>query len=253
MLPVTNPEGAAPAIGSVAQLWRYPISSAGGEKLESADLDTNGIAGDRLWGLADLESNAVANPSERRWRRTPEIGARTASEGLEVRMPGEDWRPADTPQARAALTRHFGFAVGIRPHPPFAMEADAESVAPRYRRANLHILTTASMEALGALIPAGSVVDARRFRPNLVVRTTDGLSGLVEHDWVGRDLAIGGAVVRVAEPCSRCAFTTLAQGDLPFDRSILSAIVSHGGGGFGVYCTVLEPHRIGAGDPVTLL
>jgi uncharacterized protein YcbX len=126
-------------------------------------------------------------------------------------------------------------------------------VAPRYRRAHLHILTTASMEALRALLPPDSIVDVRRFRPNLVVRTGDRLKGLVEHGWVDRDLAIGDTVVRIVEPCSRCAFTTLAQGDLPFDKAIMGAIVRHGGGGFGVNCTILEGHRISLGDSVDLL
>ena len=241
------------AIGSVSQIWRYPVSSAGGEELQSAELDANGITGDRLWGLADLGSNAVANPPERRWRSAPEIAARTGPDRLEIRVPGADWRPADTPEAEADLARHFGFPVGIRRHVPFGTEGDSASVAPRYRRAHLHILTTASMEALRAVLPPGSIVDVRRFRPNLLVRTGDGLKGLVEHEWVGRNLAIGRTVVRVVEPCSRCAFTTLAQGDLPFDKAVLGAIARHGGGGFGVNCTILEGHRISLGDSLELL
>ena len=58
-------------VGTVSQIWRYPISSTGGETLESAALDGQGIAGDRLWGLADLQSDGVAQPTERRWRGAP--------------------------------------------------------------------------------------------------------------------------------------------------------------------------------------
>lgn len=168
-------------------------------------------------------------------------------------MPGEGWRPAEGHETDAALTRYIGFPAGLRRHRAFGTDGDAESVAPRYRRANLHILTTASMDALRALLPPGSLVDVRRFRPNLVLRTPDCLTGLVEREWVGRDLRVGQAIVRIVEPCSRCAFTSLAQCDLPFDRGILGAIARYGDGGFGVNCTILEPHDIFVRDTVHLL
>jgi hypothetical protein len=60
-------------------------------------------------------------------------------------------------------------------------------------------------------------------------------------------------VLRVSEPCERCAFTTLAQGDLPFQREILSGIVQHGGGGFGVLCAIVEGADVTVGDPVRLI
>jgi uncharacterized protein YcbX len=92
----------------------------------------------------------------------------------------------------------------------------------------------------------------RRFRPNIVVATPDGIEGFAEMDWVGREIAIGVAVLRVTEPCARCAFTTLAQADLAFDKAILGAIARHGGG-FGVLCTIVESHPIAVGDAVRLL
>ena len=32
----------------VAELWRYPVKSLGGERLDRADVSANGIAGDRI-------------------------------------------------------------------------------------------------------------------------------------------------------------------------------------------------------------
>jgi uncharacterized protein YcbX len=64
-------------LGIVSQIWRYPVSSLGGEQLRSAALDPAGIAGDRRWGVVDAATNAVANPPERRWRTVPEVMARS--------------------------------------------------------------------------------------------------------------------------------------------------------------------------------
>ena len=35
----------------VVELWRYPVKSMGGERLEVADIDEWGITGDRQWAV----------------------------------------------------------------------------------------------------------------------------------------------------------------------------------------------------------
>lgn len=236
-------------LGTVSQIWRYPVSSLGGEQLTAAALDAAGIAGDRCWGVVDAASNAVAKPPERRWRTIADIVARSGAEVPEIRTPGGEWFSVGSPEAEAALSTHFGFPAAIRRYVPFEAEGTAEAVAPRYRRAQIHVLTTASMRALRNRVPTGIIVDPRRFRPNLVVDTPDGIEGFAEAEWIGQSIAIGRTVLRVSEPCERCAFTTLAQGDLPFQKDILSGIVRHGGG-FGVLCAILEGREVAIGDPV---
>src|SRR5215207_3417554 len=119
-------------VGIVSEIWRYPVSSLGGERLPSAALDGDGIAGDRRWGIADAESDAVARPSERRWRSTPQVEAREVADGLEIRVPGDDWRAAPGSDAAAALTRHFGFPAEVRRHVPFGAGHSPNTIAPRY-------------------------------------------------------------------------------------------------------------------------
>ena len=40
-------------VGSVAQLWRYPVKSMMGETVGEAAVDANGVAGDRGWAVRD--------------------------------------------------------------------------------------------------------------------------------------------------------------------------------------------------------
>ncbi|MDX3978847.1 MOSC domain-containing protein [Shinella sp.] len=231
--------------GTASELWRYPVSSLTGERLETADLDDTGIAGDRLWGLFDADSAAVAAPeSERRWRPVPGLRSRIGADGPEISQDGTTWHAVPSPPADKTASDHLGFPVRFR---SFG-EADA---APRYDRGHLHILTTASLARLQALLPA-AIIDTRRFRPNILVETDENDVDFVEQSLIGKALRIGAATVDITEPCTRCAFTALGQPGIPFDKDVLHTIARHGGGGFGVLAKVLSPGRISRGDAVTL-
>lgn len=232
-------------VGTICELWRYPVSSLTGEKLDAVDLDGTGVAGDRQWGLFDAGSADVAAPeSERRWRPVPGLRSRMAAEGPQVSRDGAVWHAVPSPDADRAASEHLDFPVRFR---RFG-EADA---APRYDRGHLHILTTGSLARLQALLPM-AVIDTRRFRPNILVETAAGDVDFVEQRLIGKRLTIGDAVVEITEPCTRCAFTALGQPDLPFDKDVLHAIAKHGGGGFGVLAKVVTARRIASGDAVSV-
>lgn len=46
-------------VGTVSQLWRYPVKSMGGEMVDSSVLDQRALHGDRMWAVRDLELDAV--------------------------------------------------------------------------------------------------------------------------------------------------------------------------------------------------
>ena len=60
-------------IGEVAQLWRYPVKSLGGEQVERAEVGRRGVQGDRLWAVRDLQGDITASA-----RRLPVLLAATA-------------------------------------------------------------------------------------------------------------------------------------------------------------------------------
>ena len=107
------------------------------------------------------------------------------------------------------------------------------------------------MAALQNILP-DAMIDARRFRCNLVLETHAGAE-TIEQGWLGKRLAIGDAVLVGSEPCVRCAFTSIAQEpDVPFDKRVHTAISQKLDGNLGIYCKVVVPGRISAGDDVRL-
>src|SRR5205823_1750721 len=67
------------------------------------------------------------------------------------------------------------------------------------------LLGTGSLAALGAAAGVDEPVDPRRFR------MTFGIEGLAPHEedgWIGREVRLGGALLRVGGNVGRCAFTT---------------------------------------------
>jgi uncharacterized protein len=116
----------------------------------------------------------------------------------------------------------------------------------------INVLTTASLEAMSRVNP-GAVWDVRRFRPNFLIKTENGLEGLIESTWAGRTLRIGTAELKCEIPCARCGMTTHAQKDLPKDTSVLRSIVKEANQNMGVYASVLRSGRVREGDEVDLL
>ena len=52
-------------IGTLAEIWRYPVKSMGGERVQATFLKPRGVAGDRCWTVIDSERKEIANA--KRW------------------------------------------------------------------------------------------------------------------------------------------------------------------------------------------
>ena len=46
-------------VGTIQEIWRYPVKSMGGEKLPSVHLNKNGLAGDRCWAVMNGQTNEI--------------------------------------------------------------------------------------------------------------------------------------------------------------------------------------------------
>ncbi len=255
-------------VGHVAGVWRYPVKSMQGERLERSALGPGGLEGDRRFAVIDAETGRVASAKNtRKWAGLLDLRAELRDGVLVVTLPGGSELRMGRDDLDGALSDRLGRPVALRDAPPAfaAIEVQWPDVAglPNagteaveglpaggfFDLAPLHLLTTASLRRLRELAPA-SDFDPRRFRPNVVVETLSTVSGFVEAGWVGRTVVIGGAPLSVTAPCSRCVMTTLAQPGLPADQQVLRAAVAHNAAAVGVYASTDRAGSLAVGQPV---
>lgn len=241
-------------IGHVAELWRYPASSLGGEALPALAFGHDGADGDRRYGLIDAGDGEIARPDRLpKWHRVPRIMARLDdARRLEVRTPGGEWLAAPGAASQRAISDYLGFAAAILPFEGETPEGyDGAHTRARYEKAPVHLLTTASLARLKALHPEG-IPDRRRFRPSILIDMPDVEGSFPETEWIGRSLSIGDLELTIVEPCRRCGFTIISQEGIPDDPGILRTLVRHNAHNIGVYCRVEKPARLRIGDAMRL-
>ena len=269
--------------GSVVGLWRYPVKSMMGEELNAAEVTDRGLVGDRQFAVVDASTGKVAGAKNpRKWGNffdfraayveAPQRGSKLPA--VRLTLPDGTVVTSEQPDLAQVLSRALGREVAFAEaqHEGESSGAQAEEYWPDmegldYRDtvtewelpagtffdlAVVHLLTTATIERLRALYPAGRF-EVRRFRPNIVVSSGPDAQGFVENDWIDRTIAIGDEVrLRITGPCPRCVMTTLPQGDLPKDAGILRTAAQHNHATVGVYAAVTAGGAIRRGDPVTL-
>jgi uncharacterized protein len=261
--------------GSVVSVRRYPVKSMLGEALNAADVTERGLLGDRVFGLVDAADGKVASAKNpRKWPRLFDFRAAFTAAArpgaplptIRITLPGGAVTDSTQEDCDRLLSEALGRPVRLetRALPAPVLEEywpDIEGMAHReavtdeatladtfFDLAFVHLLTTATLDRLRDLYPAGRF-EASRFRPNLVVDT--GADGFAENDWIGRTVVIGEQVrLKITRPCGRCVMTTLAQDDLPRDVGILCTAVQHNHGNVGVYAEVLRGGAIRRGDEV---
>ncbi|MFC5720052.1 MOSC domain-containing protein [Streptomyces gamaensis] len=227
-------------VGTVAQVWRYPVKSMGGERLPAVTLTDRGLEGDRGFAVLDVASGKIL--SAKKERRLLLASARTCPDnGVLVRLPGGTELEAGDPRLDQCLSGWLGRASRlVRPLPgqralfeKVLDDEDEEANGATKELATqpgvffdtksaLHVLTTASLRAAHRLYPEGDW-DVRRFRPNLLVDTAGtgtGDEGFPEEAWPGGTLTLGEATAWVRKATPRCSMTTRPQGTLPEDRGI---------------------------------
>ena len=277
--------------GTVKALWRYPVKSMAGTKLDEAQVTESGILGDRAYAVIDRSSGRVGSAkTPKKWAELMALAAdfvRAAQgparrsrpvrilwpDGTAVASDGgdPDTRLSETLGRPVTLTTERPEAPSLERLDPLAEEETIVDIgelmmAGRFSDyAALHLITTATMARLAELRPE-SAFNARRFRPNVTIATPEGEQGFVENDWVGRELAIGDEVrLRISDPTPRCSVPTLAQQDLAKDPQVLRTIVEHNtlslspcstanrSRAQGVYAFVIQGGMVKRGDAVRVV
>ena len=215
---------------TLSGLYVYPIKSCAGISLQSADLSATGLRHDRRWMLVDETGEFM---SQRAHPRMALISIRLSAEHLIASAPGmPDLEIPLYPQAGDSIQvsvwgdTNRGTLVAeeadrlfsefldfpcrlvhkpdddVRPVDSFYAE-DGDQVGFADGFAFL-LISEASLEDLNTRLE--DPLPMNRFRPNFVVR---GCGPYAEDGW--SRLRIGSVPFRVAEPCPRCAITTVDQ------------------------------------------
>lgn len=233
-------------VGVIREINRYPVKSFAGEQLEACDIDSSGVAGDRVCSFHDerkqgwkrfVTARNLPNMLTYQARyRNGEVAV-TAADGRAFRWDG---------QLLAEIQSQTPIPVSLsdlkQPHPENSSLLSVDE-------ASILIVADGSLKKLGELW--GQEVDQRRFRGNFVIALND--ESLFEGDWIGQRLRIGEAELQVNKLCERCIMTTMDPDTAEKTPSLLKIVYKELGLHFGVYASVIRTGRISAGDEVYLL
>lgn len=209
----------------VAELWRYPVKSMGGERLDHARLDALGLEGDRVVHVEDAHGRVITartHPQLLGRRATLDASGEPVVDGVPWTESGARRPVVDIVGPGARLVR--------------------DDTADRFDVLPLLVATDGAIEAFGH--------DGRRLRPNLVI---GGVVGLDERSWPGSCLRIRDVVIGVQDLRGRCVMTTFDPDTLEQDPRVLRRIAQKFGGKLALNCYVVRGGEIRIDDPVELV
>ena len=233
-------------VGTVAQVWRYPVKSFQGEPVDSLDLAPGGAVGDRTLAVVDPAAGKVL--SAKRYADLLMASARLDERPASwSRCPTAASTPPTTPASTRPLSDWLGLDVRLEPPPVdgvFPMEmytgmSDEDSPVFDWPGppgtwldlADAHWLTTASLAAIAGAHPGGEW-DVRRFRPTALIETDRGRASPRRRGPRSRS-ARSARDVLMATP--RCSMPSRAQPGLARDKAIGTTIRDANSNNLGVY------------------
>jgi uncharacterized protein YcbX len=109
--------------GRITEIWRYPVKSMGGERIEEAALTEKGVPGDRAWAVRDEMRGGIRGAKKipalmrcsARYASAPGPGRAPAPE---IGLPGGETLLADAPDANERVSAAVGTKVTLWPLRP---------------------------------------------------------------------------------------------------------------------------------------
>ena len=236
-------------IGEIEAIFRYPVKSMRGEPLVAATLGWHGLEGDRRLAFRRLDERGgfpwlTASKLPDLILFTPQQREDANGQALptHVRTPEGDEMPLFGEALAAEVGRRYGA--------PVEMMQLKHGI---FDDASISVITSATVGEIGRL--AGRSADVRRFRPNIVVRSTRAVP-FEEDEWLGGVLMFGKAddapAVTVTMRDARCAMVNIdPDGGSPAPE-VLKAVVRANQNNAGIYATVTRIGRLAVGQPIVL-
>jgi uncharacterized protein YcbX len=233
-------------IGRIDAIFRYPVKSMAGERLEAADLGWHGIDGDRRFAFRRTRDRSgfpwlTASKLPDLLRFTP-LAREPEHAPTHVRTPDG--------QEMAVLGEELAAEVERRHGAPVQMTELRHGI---FDEASVSVISAETVHEIGTT--AGTAPDVRRFRPNIVIRLLE--PGPFQEDrWVGGALIFGevglGPSLSVTMRDERCSMVNLDPDSASSAPEVLKAIVRMNQNHAGVYAAVTRTGRVAVGQTVRL-
>lgn len=249
---------------NVAALWRHPIKSHGRETLNAVTLSAGQtMPWDRHWAVTHERSKFAQDAPEWIHCRNFMTGASTPGlagiwaqyddiSGLMHLRHDDIGEISFDPDNHDDMAR---FVVWVAPLCPADRFQPTGIVKAPQRGmtdtdfASISIMTHASHNAVTERL--GHPLELERWRGNIWL---DGAKPWQEFEWLGKDVQIGDAVLRIISPIERCKHTMANPHTGQRDTDTLTALRDGWGHqNFGVYATVLKGGKIATNDKLQVI
>jgi uncharacterized protein YcbX len=236
-------------LGQVEAIFRYPVKSMGGERLDAATLGWHGLEGDRRLAFRRLDDRSGFP-----WlsaSRLPDLllfaphrpdGSAQDDLPTHVRTPDGEAMPV--------LGEDLAAEIGRRHKAPVQMMQMKHGI---FDDASISVIASDTVDEISRL--AGQSPDVRRFRPNVLVRLLR--SGAFQEDeWLGGVLSFGeghdAPAITVTMRDVRCSMVNLDPDTARSAPEVLKAVVRANHNNAGIYGTVTRTGRLVVGQTIFL-
>ena len=235
-------------IGHVEAIFRYPVKSMGGERLEVAELGWHGLDGDRR-----LAFRRIDDRSGFPWLSATKLPdlllfAPHRGNGAQGDLPTHIRTPDG--EEMPVFGEDLAKEVGRRHGAPVQMMQMNHGI---FDEASISVIASDTVREIGRL--AGRTADVRRFRPNVVVRLLRSVP-FQEDEWVGGVLSFGDGddapAITVTMRDDRCSMVNLDPDSASVASELLKAVVRRNQNTAGVYGAVTRIGRLVVGQTILL-
>jgi uncharacterized protein len=236
-------------IGHVEAIFRYPVKSMGGERLDVAQLGWHGIEGDRRLAFRRIEDRSGFP-----WLTAGKLphlvlfAPQRCQDGAEGDFPSHVRTPDG--QLLPVFAEELAAEVGRRYGAPVEMMQMKHGI---FDDATISVIASCTVNEISRL--AGLSPDARRFRPNVVVRLLRP-APFQEDEWVGGVLSFGDGddapAIAVTQRDVRCAMLNLDPDTASPAPEMMKAVVRANQNNAGIYGTVTRIGRLTVGQTIFL-
>ena len=234
-------------IGQIEAIFRYPVKSMRGESLAAATLGWHGLDGDRRLAFRRLDGRSdfpwlTASKLPDLILFTPQRRQDGNSEALptHVLTPEGKEMPIFDEALAAEIERRYGHQVEMM-----------QLKHGIFDEADISVITSETVREISR--HAGRSADVRRFRPNIMVRSTRAVP-FEEDEWLGGVLTFGdgddAAAVTVTTRDVRCAMVNFDPDGGNPSPEILKAVVRANQDNAGIYGTVTRIGQLAVGQTI---